>query len=145
MGSKKRFVKLTEEKRIALHAGFKTGKKATFRQRCHFILLSDQGYSIQQIAELYQVTRQAVSRWFDRYESLGIEGLHTKKGQGEKPILRIDNNEHVQTVKNLMETHAQDLDPVLAILEKRLGKSMSKRTLQRFLKRLVTPGNAFEE
>lgn len=145
MGSKKRYIKLTETERVDLRIGFKTGQKATFRQRCHYLLLSDQGYSIQQIAAMYEVTRQVVARWFDRYESAGIAGLHTRKGQGEKPILRIDNEEHVQTVKNLVEAHAQDLDPVLAHLAERFGRPMSKRTLQRFLKKLVTPGSAFGE
>ena len=145
MGSKKRYIKLTETARQALNDGFKNGQKATFRQRCHFLLLSDQGYDIQQIAEMYQVTRQVVARWFTRYEQKGIDGLHTKKGQGEKPILRIENQEHIQAVKELVAQHAQDLDPVLAALAQRFGHPMSKRTLQRFLKKLVTPGNVFGE
>ena len=131
--------------RDALQKGFKKGKKATFRQRCHFILLSDKGYEIQQIAEMYDVTRQLVARWFDRFEQAGIDGLHTRKGQGEKPILRIDNQEHIVAVKELVGQHPQDLDPVVAALSKRFGRPMSKRTLQRFLKKLVTPGNALGE
>lgn len=145
MSGKKRYIQLTQQERSALKQGFKSGKKAIFRQRCHFILLSDQGYDIPQIADFYEVSRQAVARWFDRYEQSGIEGLHTQKGQGEKPILRIDNQWHVETVKELVNQHAQDLDPALVEVEKRLGKPMSKRTLQRFLKKLVTPGNAFVE
>ena len=145
MSGKKRYIKLTQQEREDLKRGFKSGKKAIFRQRCHFILLSDQGYDIPQIVSLYEVSRQAVARWFDRYEQLGMEGLHTQKGQGEKPILRIDNQQHVETVKELVNQHAQDLDPVLVELQKRIGKPMSKRTLQRFLKRLVTSGNAFVE
>ena len=144
MSRLKRFLQLTQSEREGLQTGFKKGKKATFRQRCHYILLSDKGYEIQQIAELYEVSRQLVARWFDRYEQQGIDGLHTRKGQGEPPILGIDNQEHVVTVKELVNQHPQDLDPVLAALTKRLGRSMSKRTLQRFLKKLVTSGNAFD-
>ncbi len=143
MSGKIRQIKLNETGRSALEKGFKTGNRSVFRQRCHFLLLSDQGYSIQQIAALYLVTRQSISRWFDRYEQQGIEGLHTHKGQGEKPILRLENEEHTSLVKELVKQHAQDLDPVLATLEKRLGRPLSKRTLQRFLKNLGTAGNAF--
>ena len=145
MRSKIRFIKLSETERQALTIGFKTGKRATFRQRCHYLLLSDQGYPMQEIAKMYEVTRQAVAHWFNRYEASGLEGLHTQKGQGEPPILRIDNEEHVQAVKELVGQHAQDLNPVLVALQERFGKSMSKRTLQRFLKKLVTPGSDFDE
>ena len=113
MSKRKRFIKLIQTDREALREGFKKGKKATYRQRCHFILLSDQGYEIQQIAELYEVSRQLVARWFDRYEDQGIEGLHTQKGQGEKPILRIDNAAHVSAVKELVEQHPQDRKSVV--------------------------------
>lgn len=144
MSGKKRLIKLTETDRKALEQGFKFGKRASFRQRCHYLLLSEQGYGVNEVAALYQVTRQLVGRWLDRYEHLGIEGLHTLRGQGEKPILRIENEEHVQIVKTLVGQHAQDLDPVVAALEERLGRSLSKRTVQRFLKKLATPGNDSE-
>lgn len=50
MSRKKRYIHLNEEERIALQLGQKTGEKATFRTRCHYILLSDQGKSIEEIA-----------------------------------------------------------------------------------------------
>ncbi|MCA0238080.1 MAG: helix-turn-helix domain-containing protein [Bacteroidetes bacterium] len=145
MSAQKVFIKLSEEQRKELERGFKSGNKPIFRQRCHYILLSDRGYEIPQIAELYRVTRQLVGRWFERYKQQGMAGLHTAKGRGEKPILRLDNAEHVQTVKNLVDQHAQDLNPVLAALEEQLKQPLSKRTLHRFLKKLVTSGNASEE
>lgn len=145
MGAQKRFIKLSEEQRKELECGFKSGRKPIFRQRCHYLLMSDQGYDIPQIAELYRVTRQLVARWFDRYKEQGIMGLHTAKGRGEKPILRLDNAEHVKSVKTLIEQHTQDLNPVLVALEKSLGQPLSKRTLHRFLKRLATPGNVSDE
>lgn len=145
MSGTKRFIKLSASDRSALLEGFREGEKATYRQRCHFILLSDQGYELQQIAKLYEVSRQLVARWFDRYEEQGVAGLHAKKGQGQKPILRVDNAEHISAVKELVAEHPQDLNPVLVALEERFGVSMCKRTLQRFLKRLTTPGSDFAE
>jgi len=58
MKGKKREIKLSEEEKTALKEGWKNGKKATFRQRCHIILLSNQGKEVFEICELYEVSRQ---------------------------------------------------------------------------------------
>ena len=126
-----------EEKRIWLENGRKTGKKSTFRQRCHYILLSDQGKKVQEIANIYQVNRQAIANWFNRFESKGISGLNTAKGKGRPLIVRIDNETEVRRIEELVEKNAQNLKPVLISIEKEFGKTMSKRTLQRLLKKKV--------
>jgi transposase len=144
MRGKKRFIKLTETQRQALQNGFEKGKKAVFRKRCHMILLSDQGFGIQQISALYQLSRMRVGHWFDRYEQGGIEALKTSTGQGRSPVLRIDNEADVNEVAHLVDQNAQNLKPALAELERK-GKPMSKRTLQRFLKKLDGVGNDSEE
>jgi transposase len=140
MRGKKRYIKLTETQREALQSGFEKGKKATYRKRCHMILLSDQGYGVQQISALYKLSRMSVGHWFDRYEQGGIEALQTNKGQGRPPVLRIDNEVEVKEVERLVDQHAQNLKPALAELARK-GKPMSKRTLQRFLKKLDGVGN----
>ena len=137
MKGKKRFLTLTSEERVWLEKGRKTGKKATFRQRCHYILLSDQGMRAQEIATIYQVCRQVITKWFDRYENRGISGLHTAKGKGRPAIIRIDNEAEITKIEELVEKNPQNLNPVLAALKEELGKSMSKRTLQRILKKKV--------
>ena len=145
MKGKKRFVKLTDAQRKELESGHKSGKTATFRERCQIILLSDQGYTIDQIRPILSIGRNTVIRWFDRYESDGIDNLHTKKGQGAPPILRLDNQVESSLVDELIEQHAQNLNPMLTELEAELGKKMSKRTLQRFLKKKNIAGNDLDE
>ena len=135
MKGKKRFIQLTVQARETLEKGYLTGKRATFRQRCHYLLLSDQGFSIEQIVEIYQVSRQAIARWFDRYQANGISALHTAKGKGRPPIVRIDNEPEMTKIEELVEQNPQNLKPVLAKIEQQLGKKMSKRTLQRLLKK----------
>lgn len=137
MRGKKRYIKLTKKERARLEVGRKTGKKATFRQRCHYILLSDQGKSIEEIEDIYRTSRQAIAGWFNRYEASGIKGLHTGKGKGRPPIIRIDNKTEVKKIEKLVEKNAQNLKPVLTEIEKQLGKKMSKKTLQRLLKKKV--------
>jgi len=141
MQGKKRYIKLTKKERVRLENGRKTGKKATFRQRCHYILLSDQGKSIGQIGDIYRTSRQAIAGWFDRYNASGIGGLHTAKGKGRPPIIRIDNEAEVKKVEDLVEKNPQNLKRVLTQIEKQLGKKMSKKTLQRLLKKKSGDGS----
>lgn len=142
MSGKKRFIKLSDTQRENLEKGFRFDSRATFRQRCHYLLLSDQGYSLNEIAQHFRVSRQLVARWLDRYDRNGIEGLNTRKGQGDKPILHIENQDHVRMVKLLINKHENDLDPVVSGLESRLGRSLSKRTVQRFLKKMDSTSTA---
>ncbi len=135
----KRYIKLTkeeeEEEELKLEQGWKSGKKSTFRQRCHYILLSKQGKGVLEIADIYQVTRQTIARWFDRYEEAKIEGLHITKGQGQAPIVRLDNEAEISTIEDLIEESPQNIKPVLAKIEEQMGKKMSKRTLQSLLEK----------
>ena len=135
MKGKSRFIILTDQERVWLEKGRKAGKRATYRQRCHYILLSDQKKSIMEISDIYQVSRQSVANWFNRFEASGISGLHTAKGRGRPAIVRLDNKTEVTRIEELVEKNAQNLKPVLASIQKEFGKKMSKRTLQRILKK----------
>ncbi|WP_375558679.1 helix-turn-helix domain-containing protein [Bernardetia sp. OM2101] len=135
MRGKKRFISLSIEEVSSLEQGWKEGKSSTFRTRCHYILLSHQGKKVSEIMDFYQVTRQLVIRWFNRYEKEGIAGLETSKGQGRRPILRIDNEEEMNKVESLVEASPQSLKVVVSQLEEELGKSMSVKTLKRLLKK----------
>ena len=131
----KRFIKLKESEKRALEDGWKKGKKATFRNRCHYILLSDKGMTINEIGAIYNKGYQAISRWLNRYEKKGINGLHTAKGNGRHPIIRIDNETEMKTIEELVEKHPKNLKIVVAKIKEDLGKKMSVKTLQRVLKK----------
>lgn len=137
MSGKERFINLKEAEEKALKEGWKNGKKATFRQRCHYVLLSNQGKEVLEISEIYQVGRQVIYRWFNRYEKEGILGLHTGKGQGRPPIIRIDNESEIKRVEELVESSPQNLKVVISQIEEEFGRKMSVKTLQRILKKKV--------
>jgi len=145
MQGKKRFIQLTATEQAALEEGRKTGSNATFRQRCHYILLSHQGYSVKSIAEIYTVQTQTIIRWYNRYESAGIAGLHTAKGKGRPPILRIDNEAESKKIEAIVDKSSQNLKKAISEIEKELGKTMCKRTLKRYLKKKIGDGNALEK
>ncbi|AFM05303.1 hypothetical protein Fleli_2956 [Bernardetia litoralis DSM 6794] len=69
----------------------------------------------------YQVTRQLIIRWFNRYEKEGIAELEATKGQGRRPILRIDNEEEMNKVESLVEASPQSLKVVVSQWEEELG------------------------
>ncbi len=100
MSRKKRFIaKLRKKDKKDLNAGWKNGKSISFRTRCHSILLSDRGFTVNEIALFYNVKITSVYSWFNRWETGGYEGLKTRPGQGRKPVLCVDNKEHVRVVK----------------------------------------------
>jgi len=137
MKGERRFIDLKPDKVEELTIGFKSGNTATYRRRCHIILLSDQGQSIGEIAEIYNIVRQTVTNTFNRFEKAGIKGLQTKKGQGKKPIIRIENEAQTNQIEKLVEKNSQNLNAALAEIKKEVGLEMSKVTLQRFLKKKV--------
>ena len=100
--------------------------------------MTHQGKSINEIASLYKISRQSVVLWMNRYESSGIEGLHTAKGQGRPSILCLENESEVNQVEAIVEESSQNLNTALSNLKKELGKEMSKKTLQRYLKKRVS-------
>jgi len=137
MKGKKRFITLTSLDLEALQLGFKKSKSSTFRQRCHYILLSNQGKSMTEIALIYAVSYQTVLLWFNRYEQGGIENLHTAKGRGRPSIFRLDNKQEESKILKWVEENPQNLKITLAKLEKELGIKCSKRSLKRYLEKKV--------
>ena len=82
-------------------------------------------------------------KWFDRYESQSIKGLHTTAGKGRPAIVRLDNEAEIAKIEELFEQNPQNLNTVLAGIEKEPGKKMSKRTLHRLLKIKTGAGSGF--
>lgn len=145
MSRKKRYIeKLTEEQKSSLEKGYKTGKTHMLRRKCRSILLSDSGKSIPEIAVILETTRHSIYIWFNIYEKQGLEGLLLKPGRGRKRKLSLDNESQVKKIKKALTKDAQDLNKLLAELEEEFNLPMSKKTLKRFLKNLVTDGNVFE-
>lgn len=137
-----RYIKeLTPEEKQQLSEGFRRGAKHRFRIRCQSILLSAEGYPINQLTNMFQVDRDTMSKWFDWWETEGIAGLGDKPRSGRPAKLRIDNAEHVKEVKKQLEKEQQSLDKVRAELADSLQVAVSRKTLKRFLKSLVTDGN----
>ncbi|MEO1257088.1 MAG: helix-turn-helix domain-containing protein [Bacteroidota bacterium] len=139
MGRKSKRIALSKRERAALEKGFRKGDSTIYSRRCHIILLKSEGRSSKEIANIFGITDQAVNNWVKRYESSGLAGLQTRRGQGRKPIL--DKQADEAKVKAAVKKERQRLKLIKEELEQELNKSFSVLTLKRFLKNLSADGN----
>lgn len=141
MSRKERKIAISEEEHAALTEAYKHGKSAPLRKRSQAILLSAAGKSISELCSIFQVYPNAIGNWFTRWEKDKIEGLKTVAGQGRPPKIKSDDAPLIATIKAKVEANPKKLDSILAELEADSSLLMSRRTLKRFLKKVVTVGS----
>lgn len=106
-------------------------KRARVRMRAHSILLSEQGYSVDTIADIYQVHRNSVSGWIKEWEGAGYESLEDSPKSGRPAILEEKEKE---LAIQLVAENPRSTKKVLAEIEKRTQKEISRDTLKRVIK-----------
>ncbi|MGP9768817.1 IS630 family transposase, partial [Halomonas sp. AOP13-D3-9] len=131
--AKRRFVaSLTQSEHQTLTSTYHHGEKRALRRRAHAILLSDRGHTIDQISEVLQVRRDAVSRWLKQWETSGLDGLIDKPRSGRTPVL--DENDH-RRLQELIAEEPHQIRSLQARLQEETGKTVSTVTLRRALKK----------
>lgn len=131
---------LSEMGRQALEEGYRQGKKHGFRQRCQLVLLKSEGRSSKEVGAIMKCHPVSVNSWVARYKALGIEGLHTTKGRGRKPILQKEQDEAM--VKEAVKSNRQRLSLAKAEFEASSGKQVSLSAFRAFLKALADDSGA---
>lgn len=76
---------LSTDEVTALEDLHRRTREANLRSRCQMILLSNEGLSPPRIAELVRFHRRTVTRYIQRYEAEGIDGLLTRPRSGRPP------------------------------------------------------------
>lgn len=71
----KQVTPLSDTEQASLETTYRQSRKHRERQRAHAILLSAQGYSLDQLASILESDRDTISRWLDRWQERGIVGL----------------------------------------------------------------------
>jgi transposase len=122
---------LNEEQRVELRRLMKTSNEQV-RRRAHAVLLSSRRYSVDQIAQIYEVDRDTVSNWLDRWKDHGPHGLDDQAGRGRPSIL--NEKEQKQAIK-IVEKDPRSAQRSLSRIEKKTGKKISRDTLKRLLKK----------
>ena len=81
---------LNKKLETELEALHENGANHKIRIRAHSILSSARDYTIEEIAGIYDVHRDTVSSWSDRWMQSGINGLSDKPSGGRPPILTVE-------------------------------------------------------
>ena len=101
------------------------------RHRAHCILLSAEGYKINEIADIFKVDRRTVSSWIDAWEKSGFGGLADSPRSGRPGKL---TEEEREIAMELIRENQRSLRTVIAKLFVITGKTVSARTLRRLAK-----------
>ena len=128
-----KFVKfLTDEEQSQLKAIMKSDVPQSKRKRAHAMLLSFRGYSIDQIADIYEVDRDRVSQWVEWWTQCSFDGLEDEPRSGRPS--KLSGAEQQQTIEIVRE-EPRSLKRAVSEIEKRIKKKVSSETLKRFLRR----------
>ena len=119
---------LTETEKIKLKGLFKHHSSFRVRKRAHSALLNNRGFSIAQIAEIYQVDRDTVSRWLDRWSENGVDGLLDKPRSGRPSRL---SSEEEKIVQESLNKDPRSINKAAERLFQQTRKTVSKWTLRR--------------
>lgn len=111
---------LTDEQQSQLKAIMKSNAPQSKRRRAHTILLSFRGYSIDQIAAIYEVDRDRVSRWFQWWAEFGLAGLGDDERPGRPP--KLTASEQQQAVLIVGE-EPRSVKRAVAEVDRRMKKS----------------------
>jgi len=125
-----RYIKLKEEDLEKLWELYRKDGNATVRKRGQCLVLSHQGRSILDLAEIFSVSRRTIERWFDGWDKNGFGSLPVQPGRGAK--MRLEGFE--KELSQQLELHNRNLNNVLDYLEKQHNITICKKTLQNFLK-----------
>lgn len=123
---------LTDDQINILDDIYKHHNNRRVRMRAHSILLSFKGYSIDEIADIYNTNRDSVSSWIDKWVKFGIESLYDKPRSGAPKKL---TDKEIESVKQIIIENPQSPKTIIANILIRLGKEISQSTLKRIVKK----------
>ncbi|WP_263080894.1 helix-turn-helix domain-containing protein [Endozoicomonas sp. Mp262] len=79
-----------------LREAIRHGPYPYLRERAHAILLSIRGYSMSEIAAIFEVRYQTVSDWIDAWDDYGLRGLYKKHEGGKPPAIPVTSIKSLQ-------------------------------------------------
>lgn len=82
-----RYITLSPSERQSLIDLKRSSGSNRISERCHALLLSSRQYSISQLSDIFEVKRDTIRMWFDRWESDGMAGLADLPKSGRPRVL----------------------------------------------------------
>ena len=108
------------------------GPTAALRRRAQAVELSSRGYRRTALADLLGVHCETVSGWLDLWDTQGLRGLYDQPRGGRPPRFTPAEAEQVRIE---VEQSPRQLRQVQARLQDQLGKTASRQTLRRVIKK----------
>src|SRR6266516_6085390 len=107
-------------------------------ERAQMVLLSARGYTVPQIAEIFEVGEDTVRTWLHRYQERGPDGLADCPRPGRRPkdcLARhiVDAQMHNSPRANGLVQACWSVGLLAAFLTARFGLMLSARTVRRHL------------
>lgn len=127
-----RYVELRETEKETLKELHKNHKNHRSRIRGHMLLLSADGFKIDEIGRIHQVQRDTVSQCFNNWESYGIVGLYDEEKTGRPRKL---SEEEVARGLDLLKEDPRGSKQAQSCLESEGAEQVSEWTFKRALKR----------
>ena len=127
--------RLSEEENQALNLGFRTHSKSHFRLRCQCILLSSEGYNVEQLLNIFKVKARTIHRWIHRYNAQGLLGLVIVEGRGIKASLDSITLAQIEVLKQAVDQNPQSLRSVAVVLSGTFGFKVTDYMVLRYLKK----------
>lgn len=123
---------LTEAEITTLSDLLKYGPNYRYRQRAHMVLLSNKGYMINDLSDIFGLDRDNISIALDRWKDLGIVGLRDAPGKGRKEKLSSDyKNKIIDWVEN---NTPRSIKEILNYISEVLNIDVSEDTIRGLLK-----------
>lgn len=121
---------LTTAQREQLQATMKSAAPQRTRMRAHAGLLSERRYSLDQIADIYQVDRDRVSQWLEWWEAEHLDGLDDDPRSGRPS--KLTDAERQDALKITLQ-EPRSLKTGLKRIADKVGKLLSGETLRTLL------------
>jgi transposase len=109
------------------------GETKQERIRSHAILLSHQGKTSKELAEIFSVSQRTIFQWFEDFNERGCESLCMQSGRGRKRLL--DEEKDKELIKKQIELYPHQPKIAYAITLEQLQIKISYDTFKRFLKK----------
>lgn len=126
---------LTTDEKITLKEAIANHPKNRVRTRAHAIILSDKGYPIMKLADIFETKFDTISSWIDQWELNGIMGIYDGIRIGRKPIYTEDE---IQLLISFIDEEPHQIKRAQALLEEATGKKSCLDTIKINIKKMAS-------
>jgi len=133
--------KLSPVEQLTLEEAYKNHPTFRCQQRAHAILLSNQGYTINQLIEVFHVRRKTVSAWLNAWINNGIVGLKDASRSGRPAHF---TPEEQALFLDYLDENPHQIKVAIHRIQEETGKKVAIDTYKRILKKATLLGNVVD-